>query len=362
MRPLRVSLLLEVRPKALMNFCFDHRRMRRFEGMNEGFCRFSTLRTYSLNTAALVASYCDISSRTSFDQRSLHGAHLMKIGIVGLGLIGGCLGIDFRALGHEVYGTARREKTCQQALERGIVDIASTQIEALAPCDIVFVCTPIATILPMVKALSSVLRPETVITDVGSVKAAIATEATELWPQFVGGHPMSGKSEAGLEAASAGLFQGNSYVITPVETAAGSTCTKAVQVVEQLAKDLGSRLYHCTPEVHDRAVAWISHLPVMVSTNLIEAAMDEPDSTVRALAQKLASSGFKDTSRVGGGNPELGLMMAQYNQAELLRSLKLYQVAIAHTIDRIEAEDWNAIAHKLSESKTARPRFVDPIL
>lgn len=285
----------------------------------------------------------------------------MKIGIVGLGLIGGCLGIDFKTLGHQVYGTARREETCQQALDRGIVDVASTQVEALSPCDVVFVCTPIATILPMVKALSAVLRPEAVITDVGSVKAAIAAEATALWPQFVGGHPMSGKSEAGLEAASAGLFRGNSYVITPIKTTTKRTCSNAVHIVEQLAKDLGSRLYHCTPEAHDRAVAWISHLPVMVSTNLIQVAMYEPDETVRTLAQHLASSGFKDTSRVGGGNPELGLMMAQYNRAELLRSLKRYQNAIAHTIDRIEAEDWNAIAHKLSESKAARPHFIDSI-
>ena len=170
---------------------------------------------------------------------------------------------------------------------------------------------------------------------------------------------MSGKSEAGLEAASAGLFQGNAYVITPVETAAVQTNFKAIAIIEQLASSLGSRLYRCAPTAHDRAVAWISHLPVMVSTNLIHVALQEPDETVRAMAQNLASSGFKDTSRVGGGNPELGLMMAQYNRHELLRSLKRYQSAIAQTIDCLEAEDWNALADKLATSKASRAQFVE---
>ncbi|MEL7520843.1 MAG: prephenate dehydrogenase dimerization domain-containing protein [Cyanobacteria bacterium J06553_1] len=117
-------------------------------------------------------------------------------------------------------------------------------------------------------------------------------------------------------------------------------------------------MYHCTPEAHDRAVAWISHLPVMVSANLIEAATDEPDADVLELSQQLASSGFRDTSRVGGGNPELGLMMAQYNQAEVLRSLKRYQAAIATTIHQLESSDWTAIEQKLHRTKDERSRFV----
>ncbi|MEL6900503.1 MAG: prephenate/arogenate dehydrogenase [Cyanobacteria bacterium J06606_4] len=283
----------------------------------------------------------------------------MKIGIIGLGLIGGCLGIDFRAAGHTVYGLARKEASCQQAIARGIVDAASTHIESLCPCEVIFVCTPIATIVSMVKQLAAALSPTTIITDVGSVKAAIATEATQHWPQFVGGHPMSGKSEAGLEAAEAGLFQGNPYVITPIESADVHTDLAAVEVIEQLAKQLGSRLYRCAPHAHDRAVAWISHLPVMVSANLIEVALREPDPQTRALAQHLASSGFRDTSRVGGGNPELGLMMAQYNQAEIVRSLKRYQQAIADTIGYLEAEDWAKLSEKLTQTKAGRSLFVE---
>ncbi len=282
----------------------------------------------------------------------------MNIGIVGLGLIGGCLGLDFKALGHRVVGVGRRAETCHQALNRRIVDVASTDIAALQPCEVVFICTPIATIVPLVIKLSAVLNSSTIITEVGSVKAAIVAEATRHWPQFVGGHPMSGKSEAGLCAAEPGIFQQRPYVITPVATARFATNPGAVTTIEHLAQQLGAEIYHCSPEAHDRAVAWISHLPVMVSANLIAAALQEPDGEVLMLAQQLASSGFRDTSRVGGGNPELGAMMAQYNRNEVLRSLQHYRNAITATIEQIESEDWRAIAHLLKVTQAARPSFV----
>lgn len=282
----------------------------------------------------------------------------MNIGIVGLGLIGGCLGLDFKALGHRVVGVGRRAETCHQALNRRIVDVASTDIAALQPCEVVFICTPIATIVPLVIKLAAVLNSSTIITEVGSVKAAIVAEATRHWPQFVGGHPMSGKSEAGLCAAEPGIFQQRPYVITPVATARFATNPGAVTTIEHLAQQLGAEIYHCSPEAHDRAVAWISHLPVMVSANLIAAALQEPDGEVLMLAQQLASSGFRDTSRVGGGNPELGAMMAQYNRNEVLRSLQHYRNAITATIEQIESEDWRAIAHLLKVTQAARPSFV----
>ncbi|WP_121968742.1 prephenate/arogenate dehydrogenase [Leptolyngbya sp. BC1307] len=278
----------------------------------------------------------------------------MDIGIVGLGLIGGCLGLDFKALGHRVYGVARRSETCTQALSRQMVDTASSDFAALRPCEVVFICTPIATLVPVVADLAQVLAPGTIVTDVGSVKAAVVDKATRHWPQFVGGHPMSGKSEAGLEAAEPGIFRDRPYVITPLP----QTDPTAIKTVEQLAQQLGSQLYRCSPAAHDRAVAWISHLPVMVSASLISAALQEPDPAVLTLAQQLASSGFRDTSRVGGGNPELGLMMAQYNRDAVLRSLRQYQQAIATTLTQIEAQDWPALSQQLQAAHQARPHFV----
>ncbi len=277
----------------------------------------------------------------------------MNIGIVGLGLIGGSLGLDLRAQGHQVLGVSRREETCQQAITLGVVDDASVDLNILAGTDVVFICTPIAAIAPTVEQLIPYLTPETIITDAGSVKAPVVEAIAPLWQNFVGGHPMAGKSESGLEVAQAQLFAGKPYVLTPVET----TPLQAIKTVEEIVNALGVKISYCRPEDHDRAVAWISHLPVMVSGSLIAACMGESDPNVLELAQKLASSGFRDTSRVGGGNPELGLMMARYNQEALVRSLQQYRQTLDQLIVKIEQGDWSSLEEHLKKTQQARPKF-----
>ncbi len=279
----------------------------------------------------------------------------MKIGIVGLGLIGGSLGLDLRSQGHEVLGVARRDRTCKIAVARGAVDAAETDPALLADTDVIFVCTPIAYIRSTIEQLIPHIARSTVLTDVGSVKASIVQEISSLWTNFVGGHPMAGTAESGIEAALHGLFAGNPYVLTPVE----KTPRGAIELVESLLRPLQVRLFHCQPEDHDRAVAWISHLPVMTSASLIAACLSEPDSTVLKLAQALASSGFRDTSRVGGGNPELGVMMAQYNKTEVMRSLTAYREALDRITTTIEQENWTALESLLEQNQQARPKFVD---
>jgi arogenate dehydrogenase (NADP+) len=279
---------------------------------------------------------------------------MANIGIVGLGLIGGSLGLDLRALGHHVLGVSRHPETCQRAIDRGVVDEASVNLTLLAAADIVFVCTPIAAIASTVQQLIPHLSPDAIVTDVGSVKTAVVEEVAPLWHNFVGGHPMAGTAESGIEAAIPRLFAGNPYVLTPIET----TPPSSVKIVEELVRSLKARFYVCRPEDHDRAVAWISHLPVMVSASLIDACMSETDLTVLELAQQLASSGFRDTSRVGGGNPELGVMMARYNRASLVRSLNAYRHTLDRLIERIEQEDWKTLEDKLQQTQSQRPPFV----
>ena len=278
----------------------------------------------------------------------------MKIGIVGLGLIGGSLGLDFRRLGHEVWGVARRSPTCEAAIACGAVDHAATELHSLSGVDVVFICTPLHAIEAIARDLIPQLAPETVLTDVGSVKGAIVATLSSLWPHFIGGHPMAGKSEVGIAVAEPHLFAQRAYVITPTD----HTPPAAVALLTQLAKELQAHVFTCSPAVHDRAVAWISHLPVMVSGSLIQACLQEPDVTVRQLAQEFASSGFRDTSRVGGGHPELGLMMARYNRDEVLRSLQSYQQAVQQLTQLIETEDWEAIAALLAANHAARPDFI----
>jgi len=279
---------------------------------------------------------------------------MINIGIVGLGLIGGSVGLDLRTLGYRVLGVSRREQTCQKAIALGAVDEASLELSLLSIADLIFICTPISVIIPTLEQLIPLMSYSTILTDVGSVKIPIVEAVSEIWPNFVGGHPMAGKAESGIEVAQLGLFRDRPYVLTPTE----DTPPESVEKVETIARLLQSQVYFCDPHEHDRAVACISHLPVMVSASLIYTCMNETNPNVVKLAQKLASSGFRDTSRVGGGNPELGQMMAQYNRLEVLRSLYSFRDQIDGFIQDIEQEDWETIEAKLGYTQQNRRLFL----
>ncbi len=279
----------------------------------------------------------------------------MKIGIVGLGLIGGSLGLDLRSLNHRILGVSRKVTTCEIALARGVVDEASTELSLLTEAEIAIICTPIGAIADTLQQLIPYLDSDAIVTDVGSVKKPIVDQCSALWSNFIGGHPMAGTAEQGINAAQSNLFQGAAYVFTP------KTNTKAIYLdkLQTLASSLGATPYICAPQVHDRAVAWISHLPVMVSTNLITSSIGESDPEVLELAKNLASSGFRDTSRVGGGNPELGRMMAEYNHQALLRSLYAYRHNLDRIIELIEQEKWDKLAEILQTNQQSRPDFLN---
>ncbi|MEG4088284.1 prephenate/arogenate dehydrogenase [Microcoleus sp. Pol12B4] len=277
----------------------------------------------------------------------------MNIGIVGLGLIGGSIGLDLRLRGFNVFGVSSRQQTCYRAQARGVVNEASIHLSLMAVADVVFICTPLGSIEPIVRELVPYLSPDTIVTDVGSVKTPIVQALSPLWSNFVGGHPMAGTAESGIEAAVPDLFVGRPYVVTPT----AQTPTLAVDKVEEIARLLGAKVYRCEPEEHDRAVAWISHLPLMASATLVAACDREGDRHIVNLAQHLASSGFRDTSRVGGGNPELGVMVAKYNREELLRSLSIYRDSLDEFITDIEAQNWQALEHKLKLTQQARQNY-----
>ena len=278
----------------------------------------------------------------------------MKIGIVGLGLIGGSLAWDLKQQNHSVIGVSRQKITCQKALARGIVDQADVDLAILHPAELIFICTPIAAIIPTLSAMVPHLSSETIVTDVGSVKTPIVKEASRLWDKFVGSHPMAGTAEQGIDAIERNLFERACCVITPSKTTTQST----INLVSNIWQSLGCQIIISEPNIHDQAVAWISHLPVMISASLINSCSQFQDLKVVELAQKLASSGFRDTSRVGGGNVELGLMMAQYNREYLLSCLRHYQANLDQLIKEIEVENWSNLMEILTESQQNRPQFL----
>ena len=278
-----------------------------------------------------------------------------RVGIVGLGLIGGSLGLDLQANGWDVQGFVHRSVTAERAKERGLVSDVSTDPACLAGCDLVILALPIPLLLHPEPSLLEALPAEAVVTDVGSVKQPVLEAWRDRHPRFVASHPMAGTALAGVEAGIKGLFRGRPWIATPDP----KTDASALAMVQSLALSLGSHWLTAAAAQHDQAVALISHMPVLVSAALLRAVGDERDPEIRRLALVLASSGFADTTRVGGGNPDLGVAMASTNREALLRSLAAYRWSLEQLEDAVLQENWPQLQIELKRTQALRPGFLE---
>ena len=286
------------------------------------------------------------------------------VGVVGLGLIGGSLGLDLVAAGARVRALVHRPATAERARERGLATEVSTDPAVLEGCGLVVLALPLDRLLDPESALVAALPAAAVITDVGSVKGPVLRRWRQLLAaggggpgasRFVASHPMAGTARAGVGAGELGLFRGKPWVATP-ET---GTDPAALQAVQELAEALGAHWLCCDAEAHDRAVALISHLPVLVGAALLQAAEAGAGAATGAgLVRALASSGFADTTRVGGGNPELGMLMARTNRAALLEALGHYRHSLASLEAMVAEEQWKELQQSLELSHRLRPDFL----
>lgn len=220
--------------------------------------------------------------------------------IVGLGLLGGSLGLALKKAGFagRIVGSARRAETRAQALALGAVDEAHVEpIEAVHGADLVILATPVAAILDNLPRLQPHLPPRALVTDVGSTKRRICEHAAKLYdqrPMFLGGHPMAGKERSGLENADARLFEGARYVLTPLKPEHSGDLR--VQAFRALIASIGARAITSDPASHDVAVAYLSHLPQLLSSGL--AGLVEEKNAAEGLSLELAATGFRDVTRL----------------------------------------------------------------
>jgi arogenate dehydrogenase (NADP+) len=279
------------------------------------------------------------------------------VGIVGLGLIGGSLGLDLMAAGVPVRGLVHRAVTAERARRRGLAAEVSVDPAVLTGCSVVVLALPLDRLLEPEPALVQALPATAVVTDVGSVKEPVrAIWEQRLGSRFVAGHPMAGTAAAGVEAGRTGLFVGRPWVATPSER----TDPAALAAVRRLAELAGARWLTCGAADHDRAVALISHLPVLVGAALLRAAeRGAGGAEVARLTRALASSGFADTTRVGGGNPDLGTLMARGNRAAVRAALTRYRQELAALEVLLEEQDWDGLHGALAECARLRPQFLD---
>jgi arogenate dehydrogenase (NADP+) len=277
------------------------------------------------------------------------------VGIVGLGLIGGCLGLDLQEAGGEVHALVHRPATAARARQRGLASRVDTDPAVLSDCGLVILALPLDRLLDPDPALVAALPTDAVVTDVGSVKQPVLAAWGPRLRRFVASHPMAGTSRSGVEAGETGLFRGRPWVATPD----ADTDPEALEAVRQLATTVGARWLCCDAAAHDRAVALISHLPVLVGAALLQTADGGGQASgLGQLVRDLAASGFADTTRVGGGNPELGALMARCNRSEVLAALGRYRQAIAGLERLVELEDWQGLEGVLSVCGELRQEFL----
>ncbi|MCT0247925.1 prephenate/arogenate dehydrogenase [Synechococcus sp. CS-205] len=280
------------------------------------------------------------------------------VGVVGLGLIGGSIGLDLMALGLDVRGLVHRQATAERARKRGLARQVSTDPAVLTDCALVLLALPLDQLLEPSRDLLAALPPGAVIADLASVKAPVLAAWEPLVPRFVATHPMAGTAEAGVEAGLPNLFRGRPWVATPTT----HTDREALGQMRALAGALGGHWLECDAHSHDRAVALISHLPVFVGAALLRSAERgaevPPAEGLPQLVRALASSGFADTTRVGGGNPELGALMARSNRKALAEALGQYRLALDGLEELLLRDDWVGLLRELEGCRDLRPEFL----
>jgi prephenate dehydrogenase len=239
------------------------------------------------------------------------------ITIVGLGLMGGSLGKTLvrGKICREVRALVRRDSAAHEAVRSGVVHLAGSDGQSIIDgADIVIFAVPVRTIESQVKEFEKFYRKGAVITDMGSVKAGIVKSMESLRDDVipVGGHPMCGKEKAGLENADPELFKNKVWALTPC----ARTTSEAMDLLSDLITAVGARLLIIDPEDHDRAVACISHLPYLMASTLV--AVTERSAPECPAVWELASTGFKDTSRVAAGDLNMMLDILVENKTNLL--------------------------------------------
>ena len=255
----------------------------------------------------------------------------MRIGVVGLGLIGGSIFKNIlESKKHELVGISRTVNEFN----------VSNNYENIKECDLVFVCTPMNKTLEILDKLNGILDGKTVVTDVCSLKEFVSKKSYNF--KFIPSHPMAGTEHSGWEYSFPDMFKGATWAVTPKE----DTDKKDFELLKGVIEELGANVILTTPQEHDKAVALISHAPMLIAQALCKNIEDNE------LAQSLASSGFRDTTRLALSNIEMANDMVVMNRENIKDVVKM----LNSNIEKLFASDYKREANNI---KTFRQNLYD---
>lgn len=279
-----------------------------------------------------------------------------RIAVVGPGLLGGSVALAVREFlpQAQVRVWARREAAVQQLREMQF-DASDQLAHVCENAQLVILATPIGVMPDIARRIGAEakLADEVYITDVGSVKGCVVQQlrpiCAEFGARFVGSHPMAGSEKTGLEFATADLFKNARCVVTP---AADDMSFRAITRVGHFWEALGAHVKVMEPEDHDRAVARISHVPHAAASAIVRAALDGDESPL-----ELSGGGFRDTTRIAAGAPEMWAEILLENRAEVSAALKDLCHNLSELLEFLENQDQGELVDFLRRSKEQRDRL-----
>jgi prephenate dehydrogenase len=269
-----------------------------------------------------------------------------RVGIIGLGLMGGSLALALRGACRSISGYDVDPAAITQAIDRGIIsrpiDLRGDEV------DVLILAAPVSAILDWIDRVPPIFSGEFHLVDLGSTKAQIVARMRSLPDRIspLGGHPMCGKETSGLSVADGSLYRGCLVALTPLDR----TQTSTLNLAQELIVTLQARSLLLDPQQHDRAVAAISHLPYLMAITLMDSVTRLDDETV----WPLAASGFRDTSRLAASDVTMLLDILKSNRAEVLNALETARLSLQESIELIEREDWSNLRTKLEAAREKR--------
>jgi prephenate dehydrogenase len=280
--------------------------------------------------------------------KGLADAH---IAVVGLGLMGGSLAGALRGQCRAIIGVARRTETIETALARGLVDRGTADLESgVRQANVVVLGTPVRVILRLLTEIGPLLPEGCLLMDLGSTKVQIVTEMARLpgHVQPLGGHPMCGKEVSGIAAADPALYQGHTFVLTPLPR----TSEAALALGRALVGAVGARPLMLDPDCHDRLVATISHLPYLLACGLVGAT--EVIASADPTVWEVAASGFRDTSRLAASDVTMMLDILLTNREAVLEALGACEAQLRDLRHFLESGDENGLRAALHAVRDRR--------
>jgi len=279
-------------------------------------------------------------------------AHRMsRVTVLGTGLVGGSVGLAARARGHHVTGFDLDPVRAARAQSLGAVDaVAADLAGAVAGSELVVVAVPVGRAAEVATAAFDAGAP--VVTDVGSVKAGVVEAVEAARPgaadRFVGGHPMAGSEQDGLDGADADMFTGATWVLTPTPT----TDPQVFGVVRDFAVGLGAEVIAVSPRHHDALVAVVSHVPQLAATTLMDVAAQRGEEHATLL--RLAAGGFRDMTRIAASHPAIWPDICVANRAAIVAALDDYLDALGAVRALVDDADRTGLLELLERGRRAR--------